>query len=91
MSSGSSEKQCVFCNHPAETQEHVIPKWLQRNFDLFDQRLLLSNGTTMPYRQAVVPACFRCNHDRFGPLEERIRKDCASVLGSGFRQIHSDP
>lgn len=71
-------RECAFCGQPAETDEHVIPKWLQKHFDLFDQRLLLWNGTTIPYRQAVVPACLRCNRDRFSPLEKRIREGCAS-------------
>lgn len=40
--------------------------------------MLLWNGTTLPYRQAVVPACLRCNRDRFAPLEKRIREGSAS-------------
>lgn len=75
-SAGSHE--CVFCGEPADTVEHVIPKWLQEHFDLSNQRLLLWNGTTMPYRQAVVPACLRCNRDRFSPLERRVRECRAS-------------
>ena len=62
----------------AETEEHVIPKWLQKHFDLFDQRLALWNGTTIPYRQTVVPACLACNRDRFAPLEKRVREGSAS-------------
>jgi hypothetical protein len=69
---------CTFCEQPAETVEHVIPKWLQNHFDLFDQKLELWNGTTIPYRQAVVPACLRCNGKRFSPLESRIREGRAS-------------
>jgi len=30
---------CTFCGWPAETVEHVIPKWLQKHFNLFDQKL----------------------------------------------------
>src|SRR5215472_7349917 len=69
---------CAFCGLRAETLEHVIPKWLQKHFDLYDQQLELWNGTTLPYRQAVVPACARCNGDRFSPLENRIRQATAS-------------
>jgi hypothetical protein len=69
---------CVFCGQPAETVEHVIPKWLQNHFDLFDQKLELWNGTTLPYRQAVVPACVRCNGKRFAQLESRVREGRAS-------------
>ncbi|MBI4591451.1 MAG: hypothetical protein HY725_21700 [Candidatus Rokubacteria bacterium] len=66
--------ECVFCGQAADTREHVVPSWLQEHFALPNQRLLLWNGTTMPYRQAVVPACLRCNRDRFSPLEKRIRE-----------------
>jgi hypothetical protein len=69
---------CTFCGQPAETVEHVIPKWLQNHFGLYDQRLELWNGTTMPYRQAVVPACLRCNGNRFSALESRIQDGRAS-------------
>lgn len=75
---GAGSPECVFCAQPADTVEHVIPRWLQSHFDLSNQRLLLCNGTTMPYRQAVVPACLRCNGDRFSPLEKRIRERHAS-------------
>jgi hypothetical protein len=71
-------QQCVFCDLPADTVEHVVPKWLQSHFHLFHQQLLLSNGTTIRYRQATVPACLRCNRDRLGPLEQRVQNDCAS-------------
>jgi len=30
-------RECVFCGKPAETVEHVIPKWLQEYFDLSNQ------------------------------------------------------
>ena len=78
MSQTESVHGCVFCGEPAQTQEHVIPKWLQKQFNLFDQHLGLWNGTSIPYRQAVVPACLRCNRDRFAPLEARIREGSAS-------------
>jgi hypothetical protein len=71
-------RQCAFCGKDAETEEHVIPKWLQKHFDLFDQRLALWNGTTIPYRQTVMPACLACNRDRFAPLEMRVRDGRAS-------------
>ena len=75
---GSCPRKCVFCGQAADTVEHVVPKWLQQHFDLSNQRLLLWNDTTMPYKQAVVPACLRCNRDRLAPLEKRIREGRAS-------------
>jgi hypothetical protein len=36
--------ECIFCGQPADTVEHVIPKWLQNHFKLFDQTLELSHA-----------------------------------------------
>jgi len=56
----------------------VIPAWLQRHYKLSNQRLGLSNGTSVRYKQAVIPACAKCNHDRLGPLEQRVQQSQAS-------------
>jgi len=56
-----------------------VPKWLLRHFDLYNQRLLLSNQTTLTYRQTVVPACRHCNSERLAPLERRIQDNTASA------------
>ena len=77
-SAHGSRRQCAFCEQPADSQEHVVPKWLQKHFALFDQHLGLCNGTTIRYKQAVVPACLKCNHDRLGPLEKRVREGSAT-------------
>ena len=39
------------------TDEHVIPKWVQRRFDLWNETLEMLNGTTIPYRQLIIPCC----------------------------------
>ncbi len=69
---------CAFCNKPAESKEHVIPKWLQRHYNLKDQKLGLWNGTSILYSQAVIPACKYCNSVRFGKLENKVRKGVAT-------------
>jgi hypothetical protein len=64
---------CSFCENAADTQEHVIPEWLQRHFSLWTQRLQLWNGTSILYRQALIPACTPCNTRRFSRLEQRVQ------------------
>lgn len=71
-------RECAFCDASADTQEHVIPAWLQRHYKLSNQHLGLSNGTSIRYKQAVIPACAKCNHDRLGPLEQRVQQSQAS-------------
>ena len=69
---------CFVCSKPADTQEHLFPKWLQHRFNLWDQRLTLPNRTTIPYRRLTIPACRRCNNDVLAPLEMRIERDTAT-------------
>jgi len=54
------------------TVEHVIPRWTQRRFELWDQELNLLNGTSIPYRQLTVPCCEECNKYRLQPIEEMM-------------------
>lgn len=62
---------CMFSGDPADTEEHVIPKWLQARFSLWDQRIVLPNGTDLPYRQLKVPVA--SNHNSaFSTIENRI-------------------
>jgi hypothetical protein len=73
-----TEPACSFCDKPADTKEHVIPKWLQQHFNLWDQRLGLWNETQLSYRQAQIPACRHCNNVRFSKLEEAVQAGSAN-------------
>lgn len=61
------------------TSEHVIPRWAQRRYNLWNQRLTLLNGTSMRYRQLTVPCCAECNKDRLKPIEDAV----ASAVAAG--------
>ena len=63
---------CFICGRPAESVEHIIPKWLQHKFDLWNKQLTLPNDTKITYRQLTVPACKKCNNEVYGGLEQRI-------------------
>lgn len=78
LTMASATEKCVFCDKLANTREHVIPQWLQNHFNLQDQRFSLWNGTSMPYRQAIVPACKLCNSKHFSKLESKIRNGDAT-------------
>jgi hypothetical protein len=54
--------------------EHVIPGWVLRRFDLFDRTLNLPNGTTIKYAKYKVPCCAECNSLMGRQIEERISK-----------------
>lgn len=64
--------QCFLCGKflfENRTVEHIIPKWLLRQFDLFDQRMNLINGTSIPYRNLTIPCCDECNNVYLSRIE----------------------
>lgn len=73
---GASPDRCFFCGEVAPeggiTREHVFPKWLQHQHTLWDKRLVLVNGTEIPYRRLTVPACARCNNVVLSRLENEV-------------------
>ncbi|MDR3587951.1 MAG: hypothetical protein P4L59_21965 [Desulfosporosinus sp.] len=71
---------CFICGDPATTIEHIIPKWLQNRFNLWDQQITLPNGTPIFYRQLTIPACTKCNNEIFGRLEEKVRNNNSTDL-----------
>ncbi|MFC4293461.1 hypothetical protein ACFO0A_00130 [Novosphingobium tardum] len=66
--------QCFACGgEPTAGQgEHIIPRWTQRRFDLFNQTLTLLNGTRIPYRQLTIPCCERCNNGFLRDIENAV-------------------
>ena len=69
---------CFLCgvelNSENKTIEHVIPKWIQNRFNLWDQKITLINGTTFPYRNLTIPCCFECNNKYLKPFETIVLK-----------------
>ena len=59
--------------------EHVIPEWILRRFNLFDRTITLPNGETVKYGRFKVPCCQNCNSLMGHRIEERISK----VVNSG--------
>ena len=78
------EGVCFMCattlDDSNRTKEHVIPKWIQEKYDLWEKRLVLLNGTNIKYRQLTVPCCQKCN-SKYSVLEEKIKR--AVEIGAG--------
>jgi hypothetical protein len=68
--------ECFLCGNSITdshyTLEHVVATWVQRRYNLWDQRLTLLNGTQIPYRQLTIPCCDDCNRNRLGPMEDSL-------------------
>jgi hypothetical protein len=67
---------CFLCGAKVEagedTVEHVIPKWVQGKFDLWNVRIHLLNGTLIRYRDLVIPCCPKCNNEHLARVEQQV-------------------
>jgi hypothetical protein len=65
--------RCFLCGadlrRVTRTDEHVFPNWLLRDFNLYEARLNLPNGTAIPYHALRIPCCEECNGGWLGPIE----------------------
>ncbi len=55
------------------SEEHVIPRWMQRDFDLMHRKLNLVNGSRIAYKQLKLPCCRECNNVHLGRMEESFQ------------------
>lgn len=80
-----SNDRCFLCgvylNDANRTDEHIFPKWLQREFDLWDKTLNLLNKTSIPYRSLVVPCCRECNNTH---LNIKIEQKVEAAVKGGY-------
>lgn len=71
---------CFLCGamltEERDSDEHVVPKWIQERYELWDQKLTLLNRTTIPYRQLKIPCCSICNSEHLGKIEADVQKAC---------------
>jgi hypothetical protein len=78
---------CFVCGaKPGEVtfnDEHVIPKWLLRKYNLFARKINLANGTTLPYDRYTVPCCEACNTLMGRVIEEPMRQ----IIDGGFDAV----
>lgn len=90
-----NKNECFLCatslDNISATEEHVIPKWAQKRFNLWNQQLVLLNRTSIPYRKLTVPCCENCNTYRLQPIERSIANaaanGCESVRNLGLKAL----
>src|ERR1700688_551596 len=51
------------------SDEHVIPKWAQNRFSLWNQKMMLLNETHIRYRSLTIPCCCEYNTVHLHPSE----------------------
>lgn len=91
----SPREKCFLCAESLllgnYTEEHVIPRWAQKRYNLWNQQLVLLNQTSLPYRHLTVPCCDNCNRYRLKPLEDSLSQTVEhgrkSVLQLGLKLL----
>lgn len=89
------QKTCFLCARKLEnleaTEEHVIPRWAQKRYQLWNQELILLNDTSIRYRQLTVPCCKECNTYRLQPIElsmaHAVLKGPQTVRAMGWKTL----
>ena len=79
---------CFICGaapHDREfNDEHVLPEWLLRRYDLFARTITLPNGRTVRYDRYTVPCCAECN----SLMGEVVEKPISEVVQGGADAIN---
>jgi hypothetical protein len=65
--------------------EHVIPRWLLRRYDLFASSIRLPNNTNVRYDRYTVPCCTACNSLMGRAIEEPVR----ALVEGGFDAVQA--
>lgn len=78
---------CFICgakpNDKTFNDEHVIPRWILRRYNLFKRNINLPNGTTLRYDRYTVPCCEDCNTLMGRVIEKPVRE----IIESGFDSV----
>ncbi len=75
---------CFICgSNPEEkpfNNEHIIPKWLLRKYNLFDKAITIPNNETINYSRYVVPCCGECNQFLGDNIETPVKVILENLL-----------
>jgi len=78
---------CVVCGKKMKkaSDEHVLPKWLMKEFDIYNVKMTLPNHTPFPFRKCTIPCCKTCNNEEMGDLEKTVKR----VLNKDINKINA--
>ena len=78
---------CFICGMPKNgnefNDEHILPNWILRKFDLHRQSITLPNGQTLKYGSYKIPCCVTCN----SLLGEELENPLSTVLSGGLDSV----
>lgn len=79
---------CFICgaspNQKLFNDEHILPEWLLRHYDLFSRSITLPNGASVRYDKYTVPCCADCN----SLMGDTIETVISGVVKGGLDSIN---
>jgi hypothetical protein len=80
---------CFLCGASPDSkpfnEEHVVPKWILSDFNLFEEQVVLPNGKSTKYKSYTIRCCKECNSllgDTYeNPISRIVRGGYNSVIG----------
>lgn len=80
---------CFICGaDPTEApfnDEHIVPRWVLRRFDLFEKEITLPTGELRKYGGYRIPCCKACNE----LLGERVETPVSHLLRGPFSDVEA--
>ncbi|MDN5114174.1 hypothetical protein AB0W31_07510 [Aliarcobacter butzleri] len=71
-----NEETCFICgikkNDTDFNDEHVIPRWILKRYQLFEKKISLANGKQIKYGNYKIPCCKKCNSFLGEEIENKI-------------------
>jgi hypothetical protein len=79
--------RCFICGaNRSKTEfndEHILPKWILKRYDLFSRIITLPNETSFRYDQYTVSCCQQCN----SLMGEKIEQPVRELINQGFSAV----
>lgn len=81
---------CFICGAQRGTREfndeHILPEWLLRRYDLFSRKITLPNEGTVRYDRYTIPCCVDCN-SLMGRVVEKPVSDVVQRGGDAINAL----
>lgn len=78
---------CFICgirpNQAEFNNEHILPKWLLKKYNLFNRKIGLPNLSMYRYDRYIVPCCMQCNTLMNTKIEQPIQQ----LLEKGYNEV----
>ncbi len=78
---------CFICgakyNETEFNDEHILPKWILRKYNLFDRKIGLPNLSDFRYDRYVIPCCISCNK----LMNKKIEQPIKNLLTQGYETV----